>query len=131
MGQLTIHRGSSAPATAEHLIHVDTTSLAHGDSSPKSMFTLPEDAVIHKVVVIIDAAFNGTAPTMSVGIDGGSASKYVATSQVDLKAAAKTVFEIHPGEPPVGSTEDLEIAYSADSSSAGAARVEVHYSIPE
>jgi hypothetical protein len=120
----------ASAGTTDHLVHVDTTTLAYGDSSPKSMFTLPANAVIHKVVVIIDTAFNGTAPTASVGVDGGSASKYVAASQIDLKATAKTVFEIHPGEAPNGSTEDLEIAYSADGSSAGSARFEVHYSNP-
>jgi len=107
----------------------DTTSLAFGSTSPVSMFTLPANAVVERVRVIIDTAFNGTAPTMSVGISG-TTSKYLASTQVDLKAAATTVFEVTPGIAASGSSEALIITYAADSSSAGAARVEVDYVIP-
>lgn len=119
----------SAGSTSD-LIHVDTTTLAFGDTSPKSMFTLPANAVVHDVQVVIDTAFNGTTPTMSVGVNGGSASKYMGTADNDLKGTAKTVYSNNPGEPANGSTEALEISYTASSSSAGSARVLVMYSIP-
>jgi hypothetical protein len=106
----------------------DVTTLAFGDTSPKSMFTLPANAVINAVRVNIDTAFNGS-PTMSVGTSGAT-SKYVATTQVDLKRAAGTVFEIYPGLTPVGTSEALQIAYSAGGATVGAARVEVFYDIP-
>jgi len=105
----------------------DTTSLAFGSSSPVSMFTLPANAVIEKVTTIVDTAFNGTAPTMSVGVSG-TASKYVGSSDVDLKTAgAYVVYNTNTAN---GSTEALIITYSADSSSAGAGRVIVDYSVP-
>lgn len=107
---------------------VDTTALAFGTSSPATMFTLPANAVVERVRVIIDTAFNGT-PSMSVGISG-TTSKYMASTQVDLTAAAATIFEVQPGLASVGSTEALIITYSAGSASAGAARVEVEYVIP-
>jgi hypothetical protein len=117
---------TSAASTASCLT-TDTTSLAFGSSSPVAMFTLPANAVVKSVQVIVDTPFNGTAPTMSVGISG-STSKYVGTSDVDLKTSA--VYEIEPGLAANGSTEALIITYSADSSSAGAARVIVSYSVP-
>lgn len=105
----------------------DTTSLAFGSSSPISMFTLPANAVIEKVTVIVDTAFNGTAPTMSVGISG-TTSKYVGSSDVDLKTAG--CYVVHNTQDANVSTEALIITYAPDSSSAGAGRILVDYSVP-
>lgn len=105
----------------------DTTSLAFGTSSPLSMFNLPANAVINWVKVIVDTAFNGTAPTLSIGITG-TTSKYMAATELDLKTTG--IYEVDPGLPADGSTNALIATYSADSSSAGAARILVGYSIP-
>lgn len=106
----------------------DTTSLAFGSTSPTSMFTLPANAVISEVAVIIDTAFNGT-PSLSVGITG-TLSKYLSSTQVDLTQPATTTFEIQPGMASVGTTEALIFTYAAGGASAGAARILVSYSIP-
>jgi hypothetical protein len=108
---------------------INSTSLAFGDTSTISMFTLPANAVIEWVRVIIDTAFNGTAPTISVGISGNT-SKYMASTESNLKGTVKDVYYAYPGEVASGTTESIELAYSADSSSAGAARVEVSYAVP-
>lgn len=117
----------SLAGTAEK-ISCDTTALAFGSGATVSMFTLPANAVILCVRVTIDTAFNGT-PTMSVGI-AGTTSKYLAATQVDLKSVATTGFEVYPNLPGNGSTEALIITYAAGGATAGAARVEVEYSIP-
>lgn len=109
-------------------ITVDTTSLAFGSASSVSMFTLPANAVIYLIEIIIDTQFNGT-PTLSIGVSG-NASKYVASTQVSLTEAATTVFSITPGIAPNASTEALQIAYTPGSASAGAARVLVYYGNP-
>lgn len=110
-------------------VSVDTTTLAFDDSSPVTMFELPDGAVIDRIQVIIDTPFDGAAPTMSVGVSG-TASKYMTATENDLTAAAGTVFETHPGLDDQGAAEDLIITYAADSSAAGSARVLVYYSIP-
>jgi hypothetical protein len=92
------------------------------------MFTLPANAVLDRVSIIIDTAFDG-APTMSVGVSG-TASKYVASTEVDLTATAETRFDIMCAKTANGSTEALIITYSAGGATAGAARVIVDYSIP-
>lgn len=123
---------ASAGSTAD-LDHYETTSLAFGSGATVSMFTLPAGAVISHIEIVIDTAFDGTGPTpsMSVGINGGSASKYVAATEVDLTMAAATVFDISPGLPAPGGTEALEIAFTAGGgASAGAARAIVHYANP-
>lgn len=104
----------------------DTTSLVFGSSSPVAMFTLPANAVIDWVKVIVDTAFNGS-PTMSVGITG-SLSKYIASTQVDLTLANS--YLLHPDIPASVSSENLIITYAASGATVGAARVLVSYSIP-
>lgn len=106
----------------------DTTTLAFGSTSPLAMFSLPANAVVRAVRVIVDTAFNGT-PTLSVGISG-TTSKYMASTQVDLTAAAGTVFEVNPGLAANGSGESLIATYAAGGASAGSARIEVDYVIP-
>jgi hypothetical protein len=105
---------------------VDTTSLAFGSTSPVAMFSTGASDVINSVKVVVDTPFNGTSPTMSVGISG-TTSKYMASTQVDLKTAG--IYEVDPGIAAAGA-ESLIITYAASSSSAGAARVLVEYATP-
>jgi hypothetical protein len=92
------------------------------------MFTLPPDAVVRRVAVVVDTAFDGT-PSLSVGVTG-TTSKYMGSTQVDLTAAAGTVFEADPGLDADGSSEDLIATYSAGGATAGAARILVEYGVP-
>lgn len=107
-------------------VTVDTTNLAFGSTTTVSMFTLPANAVVRVVRVLVDTAFNGT-PSLSIGISGNT-SKYVASNQVALGTVAE--YEIYPGLASNGSSEALIATYSAGSASAGAARIEVDYVIP-
>lgn len=114
-------------ASGDDKVITDTTNLAFGSTSPLALFTLPANAVIHFVKVIVDTVFDGAAPTLSIGITG-TVSKYMGTSDVDLKTAG--IYEVDPGIVANGSTEALIATYAADSSAAGAARILVSYSIP-
>lgn len=104
---------------------VDTTSLAFGSSSPVAMFTKSATSVIDKIQLVIDTPFDGT-PSVSIGI-AGTTSKYASATDIDLTAAATTVFEIHPGIAATGGTEDLIATYSAGGAAAGAARILTYY----
>lgn len=114
-------------AAGNDKIITDTTSLAFGSSSPVAMFTLPANAVVEYIRCIVDTAFNGTAPTASIGVSG-TTSKYMAATELDLKTVG--VYEVDPGLTADGTTNAMIITYAADSSSAGAARFIVAYSIP-
>jgi hypothetical protein len=106
----------------------DTTALAFGTASPVAMFNLPANAVYLSTKVIIDTPFNGT-PSLAIGISGNTA-KYLAATQVDLTAAAGTVFDITPGLAASVSIEALIATYAAGGATAGAARLLVAYVIP-
>ena len=109
-------------------IVVDTTTLTFGVSSPVTMFTMPANAEILFVRVVIDTAFDGT-PTVSVGVTGTTA-KYMPTTAADLTAVAKTSFEYTPNEPASGSTTALIATYSQGSATVGAAHILTAYVIP-
>jgi hypothetical protein len=119
----------ASAGTTLDLTHVDTTSFTHGDASPVAMFTLPANAVIEKIAVVIDEAFDGTTPTMSVGV-AATPAKFMATTQVDLKGVAGTVYECYPGLAAEGTTNVMIVTLVPDSSSTGEARVLVYYSTP-
>jgi hypothetical protein len=105
---------------------VDTTSLAFGTASPLTLFSTPTNAVIHKIQVIIDTAFNGT-PTLTIGIVG-TTSKYMSSGQNVLGGTAEDIYESNPGK--AAASEALIATYSAGGASSGAARILVYYSVP-
>lgn len=119
----------ASAATTENLVHVETTTVAHGNSSPLAMFTLPANSVVHQVEMILDIAWDGTAPTMSVGV-AGTASKYMGSTDMNLKGSTKDRFMVHPGEAADASPEDLIITFAGDGSANGSSRIVVYYSIP-
>lgn len=107
---------------------VDTTNLVFGTTSPLALFTLPANAVVIKIEVVIDTSFNNT-PSLSIGITG-TTSKYASSTQIDLTEAATTSFSITPNVAPVATTENLIATYAAGGATAGAARILVTYSVP-
>jgi hypothetical protein len=117
---------ATAAATA-HLWAVDTTSVAFGSGATVTMFTLPANAVIDRVSVIVDTAFDGT-PSLSVGVNGGSASKYVGSGDNLLTVADR--YDVPNQQAAVGGTEALEFYYTAGGATAGAGRVLVTYAVP-
>jgi hypothetical protein len=106
---------------------LNSTSLAFGTSSPLALFSTGAGDIIDHIDVVIDTAFDGT-PSLSIGITG-TTSKYAGTSDIDLTAAAGTVFQIHPGLDAQGA-EALIATYSAGGATVGAARIIVHYATP-
>ena len=82
--------------------------------------------MINKIEVIVDTAFNGTDPTLSIGVTGMT-SKYLGSTDVDLKTTG--IYEVHPGLV-AGGIEALIASYASASSTSGAARVQVYYASP-
>jgi hypothetical protein len=120
----------ASAASTSACVSVKSTALAYGSSSPVSMFTLPANAVIVRVDLILDTPFSGgTGATVSMGVSG-TASKYFGTGDVNLQGSAGDIYQIFPTATPDGSTEALILTYSAGSASAGAARVLTHYVVP-
>lgn len=117
-----VSAGSTAPNIA-----VDTTNLAFNSGTTVTLFSTPANAIINKVQVVIDTAFNGT-PTVTVGISGTTA-KYMGSGQNNLNGTAGDIYESNPGLAATAG-EALIATYSAGGASAGAARILVWYEVP-
>lgn len=103
------------------------TAVAFGSSSPIALMNTGAGDIVDYIEVVVDTAFNGT-PSISIGV-AGTASKYAGATDIDLTAAATTIFQVHPGLPAQG-VESLIATYAAGGASAGAARIIVHYATP-
>jgi hypothetical protein len=104
------------------------TALAFGSTSPVTMFTLPANALVKEIEVIVDTPFDGT-PSLSIGVSG-TVSKYFPATQIDLTASSKVSFVNSANEIPSVSSENLIATYSAGSATVGAARIITSYVIP-
>jgi hypothetical protein len=106
----------------------DTTTLVFGTSSPETMFTLPANAVVDRILVVVDTAFDGTNPTVSIGVSG-TASKFMPATASDLTTLG--IYEYDASDVATsGSTQAIIATYSAGGSSVGSARMIVAYSVP-
>ena len=117
----------SAPAvdSAEQILSIP---LVFGDTSPKaSTYTLPNNAYVTKVRVLVGTAFDGTNPTVSVGYVG-QASKFMTTAQNNLAVVGTYTFEQYTQQNS-GSAQAVGLTYSAGGSTAGAATVLVSFVI--
>lgn len=101
--------------------------IAFGTSSPITVFTPPALARIGKIKVEVETAFNGTSPSLSVGVAGDTA-RYMGATDNDLKTTG--IYELDAAYEEDASPEAVIITYSASSSSAGSARVTVQYANP-
>jgi len=116
-----------APSSTSGAGQVDSTPLVFGDSSPVAMFTLPANAAVMRVNVVVDTAFDGS-PTLEIGI-GGDTDKYMATTENDLTSGNGDRWTTNPNSIPSGSTEALIATYVDGSATVGAARILVEYSV--
>lgn len=106
----------------------DTTTIAFGASSPVAMFTKPANAVTLHIWIVVDTAFDGAAPTLSIGIVG-TTSKFMSSTEMDLRTLG--TYEVFRADvATVGSTEAVIATINPDSSTVGSARVIYEYVIP-
>ena len=117
----------AAVAGSTNQMTIDTTSLAAGTVSPLTLFNTPASAVISKIEIVIDVAFNG-APTLTIGITASTA-KYMTSAQNTLTRPAGDGFETNP-KLPATAGEALIATYAAGGATIGSARILVHYSVP-
>jgi hypothetical protein len=100
--------------------------LLFGTGSPLNVGAeIPAGSRCLQAIVSVTTPFNGTAPTLLLGI-AGDTDAIAAAAEIDLKTAGVYIIDCYVKN--AGSTQ-LIATYTADSSSAGAADIEVEYSI--
>jgi hypothetical protein len=101
--------------------------FAYTDTSLNSTTSLADGTQIDKITVVKLVAFNGTAPTLAIKVDGATDLPILATSDNDLKS---TTTDVSLDAYVVGSANAgvVNLAIVSDSSSAGNGYVLVEYS---
>ena len=99
-------------------------ALAFGTSTPVAIGTpAAANAIISKVIVDVTTAFDGTAPTLDIGVSG-TTDLYMDQTEIDLKTIGTYIVDLY--ELDSGPTAIIG-TYAADSSAAGAASILVKY----
>lgn len=106
---------------------VDTTDLLFDSPEIVGMFTLPANALVDSVILIVDEQFDGVGATATVGISA-TPNKYIENQDVMLSFADR--YEV-PHQKVVDTfSEALKIYYTAAGSTKGKARVIVNWCMP-
>lgn len=119
--------GSGTSTGMEKVIEL---ALAYNSSATvDSTTSIPDGARITRVETVVTTAFNGTAPTLAIVVNGSTPLTIMATTLNNLKVAnqyqnleVKEVGSVNAGV--------VRLNYTADSSSAGAGKVYVYYVSP-
>lgn len=123
--QTTSRRSTSAAGNAGTSLLVSMVRLTSGSASTVDIVTTTDNAVIDRILMVIDEAFDGT-PTVEIGA-GADADKYAASTAFNLALTPGTVVEILPGLDAAGVAENLAITFTAGGATLGSARFLVHY----
>lgn len=117
-----------APASTANASSADSTSFVFSDSSPISLFTLPANAIIDRIQIIIDTPFDDAA---TITVQGTTSSRtYALAVESDLQGSARDVYTVHPGFEATVASDVLQATLTPASATAGAGRVVVYYVIP-
>lgn len=104
----------------------ERANLAYNTSSPLNIGSaLSDSSRITKILVDVTQAFNGAAPTLSIG-KSGSTSLLAAAAEIDLTAIGLYVIDCLYT---TSGSEQMIATYVASSSSAGVATITMEYSV--
>lgn len=100
--------------------------INHNTASPANLVDMPPNFRISDICVEVVTPFNGTLPTIAVGVAGDIA-RYVETADVDLKNAAKYVFEVEYDHV---AAAQMIATISPDGSTAGQTKITISGYVP-
>lgn len=68
---------------------IKSDPVDYNDTSPVTLFEVPDNTLVEEMIVEIITAFDGEIPSISVGVSG-TTDRHVGTNQVDVKATGFT-----------------------------------------
>jgi len=101
-----------------------TIYFAYGDASPLTIYTAPENQLIKQITLIVLTAFNGSAPTVSIGTTASPA-LLMATAENNLAVIGS--FETSPNETISAGTQIKVFITPGAGASAGQCGVLIEY----
>ena len=123
----TVREGAARNTGIVELVQSDT--VAGSDTTKTSTIILPAWAQITEVLVDVTTGFNGTTPTIAVGVAGGSTTQFatavtaVSAGRVDTRAALQVANLLDA----TGVERTITFTVGGTGVTTGAARVSVRY----
>lgn len=114
------------PPPAPQVSHIVTAALEFSSAASFTLFNTGLTDVLDKIYVIVNTAFNGDAPTLTIGIPG-VIDKYLQSGHVDLKTPG--TYRIHPRIIAQGQ-ETIKAYFTGDDSTEGSAIIQIYDVIP-
>lgn len=118
--------GSSTDIGFDKVISIPYT---YSDTNKDSTTSIPADAIITGVKNKVTQAFNGTAPTCEIKVNGSTPLTIMATTENDLKTVGQ-----YDNDEAVDVSSDnagiVRVIVTPDSSSAGAGKAAIFYASP-
>lgn len=124
---------NNAPAYTDFLYEAEQVLAYNLDFTAGTTTTiggLPAGAVVTGIVVVVSTVFNGTTPTITVGIinaSGTATATYYVSSGTSLAAAGVIASTLATTALPLATNSSVTVTRSETGSSAGSAKVIVRF----
>lgn len=124
---------NSTPAYQDYLYESEQVISAPLDFTAGTTTTiggLPAGAMVVGIVVVVSTVFNGTTPTITIGIinaSGTATATYYVSSGTSLAAAGVITSTLASTALPLATNSQVTVTRSETGSSAGSARVIVRF----
>ena len=105
-------------------------TLTNASGTTTTIGGLPAGAMVTGIVVVVSTLFNGTTPTITVGIidaSGAATATYYVSSGTSLAAAGVIASTLAATALPLATNSSVTVTRSETGSSAGAAKVIVRF----
>jgi hypothetical protein len=110
------------------MMTVVSTPFVVSSNATISAFTLPANAIVDTVSIIVDSAFSGgTGATITVGPQG-IPTQFAGAGDSDLTTVGR--YDVPSSVGPVGTPINVELYYTAAGASGGSGRVLITYALP-
>lgn len=118
--------GTMCAGDDSRLNTLKSASFTQATSSPVTLLDPPNNAVVTKIVIVVDSAASAGSPTVSVGI-AGDADRDMDETDSDLKTAATYIVEPYTACGTDG--DNIILTITADSQTFSG-RCYLHYAVP-
>lgn len=117
-----VDMGPYSPVAITYINKNIRATVQFGTSSPVAVGNVPSGCIVTQIIVKVTTAFDGTDPTLSIGVSG-TVEKFMSASEIDLKTVGTYIVDLYSLEDNI----DVIATYVADSSTAGVCQILLKY----
>jgi len=112
-------------STLTSYIKNSRATITFASSSSTTLFTMPANSIVTKILVKVNIAWNGTSPTFTLGTTGVN-NLFCGVNDVDLKTTGLYIISLYELN---ASSTDMNFYVTQDGSTVGSASILVEYDL--